>query len=93
MDARSSQTTQDQRRSAREDLEASVRLTIDARELEGFADNLSAAGIMLFTDQPLTCSVEVGEGDERKSYRGTLVRVQRMGDATTGLAIEFQDEP
>ena len=80
-------STKDQRRDARAALEAPVSLTIDAAKVEGVADNLSAAGILFFTDQDLSCTVEV------RSFRGKLVRVQHMSDESTGLAVEFDPEP
>ena len=82
----------EQRRSARRAVEAPVLMRIETECLEGVSDNASSAGIMFFTDQPLRVSVEVSEGDSSRTYHGRLVRVQRMSDTNTGLAVEFDEE-
>lgn len=82
----------DQRRAWREELEAPVTLRIEATRVEGVSDNLSEVGIMLFTDVPVRCVVEVGHGEDARRYHGRLVRLQRMNETNTGLAIEFDTD-
>ena len=82
-------TTTDQRRAPRRSLEAPLRMRIDCDELWGMSDNISGVGIMFFADEPLHVRIEVEERGELRTYRGRLVRVQKMSDTTTGYAIEF----
>lgn len=86
----SSQRTQEQRRADREPLDAEVRMRIETESLRGVSDNLSDVGIMFFTDEPIRCTIEVGHGPEARRYAGRVVRLQRMNDTNTGLAIEFE---
>lgn len=62
---------------------------IDASPLEGVSDNVSAAGIMLFTDQAVRVTIELDGPDGPTVKAGRIVRLQRMNDARTGFAIEF----
>ena len=85
-------TAVDARRASREAVETDVTLRFDAGPIEGQSDNLSGAGILFFTDQPIRCVVEVGRGNGKRRYRGRVVRLQRMNDTNTGLAVEFELE-
>lgn len=85
----SAQETAEQRRADRRALEAPVRMRIDSDGLEGMSDNFSSAGIMFFTDEPIRVTVEVSDPNGPQTYSGRIVRVQRMNDSNTGLAIEF----
>ena len=85
----STSSLQDARTSERRDVEAPVRLRIDSSSIQGTSDNLSSAGLLFFTDEPLRVTVEIEEQGELKSYRGRLLRVQRMSESSTGLAVEF----
>jgi hypothetical protein len=85
----SSQEIADQRRADRRALEAPVRMHIDSGDLEGMSDNFSSAGIMFFTEEPIRVTVEVSEPEGPRTYHGRIVRLQRMNDSNTGLAIEF----
>ena len=85
-------STADQRRSDRRALEAPVRLRLETRELVGQSENLSRAGLLFFSDEPLRVSVEVQETSGVRTYTGRLIRVQRMSESSTGLAIEFDPE-
>ncbi len=82
----------DKRQNIRQALEAPVLMRIETESLEGVSDNASSAGIMFFTDEPIRVTVEVSEPDGPRTYRGRLVRVQRMSETNTGLAIEFDEE-
>ncbi len=82
----------DKRQNVRQALEAPVLMRIETENVEGVSDNASSAGIMFFTDDPLRVTVEVSEPDGLRTYRGRLVRVQRMSETNTGLAIEFDEE-
>ena len=84
-----SSPVQDARAQERRAIEAPVRLRIDSASIQGTSDNLSSAGLLFFTEEPLRVTVEVEEDGETKSYRGRLLRVQRMSESSTGLAVEF----
>lgn len=85
-------TAVDARRAPREALETEVTLRLETESIAGLSDNLSEAGIMLFTDQPIRCVVEIGRGSSARRYRGRIVRLQRMNETNTGLAVEFELE-
>ena len=92
MTDRPSAELDEKRLASRHALEAPVVMHIETETLEGMSDNASSAGIMFFTDQPLRVSVEVVGPDGSRTHRGRLVRVQRMNETNTGLAIEFDEE-
>ena len=76
-------------RADRHTLEAPVQMRVVTDSLEGISDNFSSVGIMFFTDEPLRVSVEVVGPDGPRTHQGRLVRVQRMSETNTGIAIEF----
>jgi len=82
----------EQRRTPRKAVETRVTLHLDADPIEGMSDNLSRAGIMLFTDEPIRCSVDVQEEGATRRFEGRIVRLQRMSESNTGLAVEFDVE-
>jgi len=92
MNDRESIGTADQRRTHRKTLEAPVSVHIETQAIEGQSDNISRAGMLLYSDQPLRVTVEVADGSARRTYRGRLIRLQRISDSNTGLAIEFDPE-
>ena len=85
-------TAVDGRRASREAIETDVTLRFGTGRIAGQSDNMSGAGILFFTDQPIRCVVEVGRGSAKRRYRGRVVRLQRMNDTNTGLAVEFEPE-
>ncbi|MEQ1895344.1 MAG: PilZ domain-containing protein [Planctomycetota bacterium] len=85
-------STADQRRTDRRALEAPVRMRLETRELVGQSENLSRAGLLFFSDEPLRVAVDVQEPGGVRTYTGRLIRVQRMSESSTGLAIEFDPE-
>jgi hypothetical protein len=85
-------STADQRRSDRRTFEAPVCMRLETRELVGQSENLSHAGLLFFSEEPLRVSVEVQEPGGVRTYTGRLIRVQRMSESSTGLAIEFDPE-
>jgi hypothetical protein len=84
--------TADQRRKSRRSLEASVTMRLETPVLSGLGDNISRAGLLFFTDEPIRVTVEVQEENGTRSYRGCLIRLQRMSESSTGLAVEFDPE-
>ncbi len=78
------------RRAVRESIETEVTLRLETLEIEGQSDNLSEAGVMFFTEQPIRCVVEVGSGPAARRFQGRIVRLQRMNETNTGLAVEFE---
>jgi hypothetical protein len=87
--AQPSAHTADQRRSDRHALEAPVTLQLETASLTGSGDNISRAGLLLYTDQPLRVTVEVQEDGGTRRYTGRLIRLQRLSESSTGLAVEF----
>jgi PilZ domain-containing protein len=92
MKDRDSTSTADQRRTDRRALEAEVTLRLETSVLAGQSDNISRAGILLYSDQPLRVSIEVKEPGGPRTYKGRLIRLQRISDESTGLAVEFDPE-
>jgi len=92
MKDRDSTSTADQRRTDRRALEAEVTLRLETSVLAGQSDNISRAGILLYSDQPLRVSIEVNEPGGPRIYKGRLIRLQRISDESTGLAVEFDPE-
>ena len=85
----SSQEIAEQRGTDRRAIEAPVRMRIDSNTLEGMSDNCSSAGIMFFTEEPIRVTIEICEPEGARTYKGRIVRLQRMNESNTGLAIEF----
>ena len=79
-------STADQRRTDRRALEAPVRMRLETRELIGQSENLSRA--WPWYREPFV----TGEQGGVRTYTGRLIRVQRMSESSTGLAIEFDPE-
>lgn len=91
MNHKSSQTA-DQRRTNRKDLEAPVTMHLETQQLAGLTDNISKAGLLFFTDEPVRVTVEVSDDAGTRTLRGRLIRLQRMSETATGLAVEFDPE-
>src|SRR5688572_3036437 len=53
--------TADQRRTHRRALEAQVSMRLETSTLNGQSDNISRAGLLFYSDQPIRVSVEVAE--------------------------------
>jgi len=85
-------STADQRRTDRRAFEAPVTMRLETQELRGQSENLSRAGLLFFSEEPLRVTVEVDEPGGKRTYRGRLIRVQRMSEHATGLAVEFEAE-
>ena len=76
----------DQRGSARETHEASVELEFPVQTLAGASENLSEAGILVTSAEALRVRLRIDAGEGRTTSRtGRLVRLQRMGDGSTGI--------
>jgi hypothetical protein len=92
MNERDTTATSDQRRTNRKSLDAPVTLRIESASVEGQGENISLAGMHIFTDQPLRVTVDVHEAGGKRSYQGRLIRVDRMSESNLGLAILFDPE-
>lgn len=79
----------EQRRVPRLPADGTVRVLLHTDDLSGQTENVSSAGILLLSDEPLRVSVEFGGSSADQVRSGRLVRVQRMEDGRSGLAIEF----
>lgn len=86
-----STTAPEQRRKTRNPLNATVTMRFDPSGVEGTADNMSSVGLMFFTDDALRVTVEFEEDGKVHTRQGRLVRVQRMNDTNTGVALEFDE--
>lgn len=84
--------TADQRRTNRRDIEAAVTMRLETTALEGQSDNISRAGLLFYSDQPVRVTVEVMEPSGLRTYRGKLIRLQRISESNTGLAVEFDPD-
>ena len=86
-------STSDRRTSDREELEAPVRMSLEMEHVSGLSDNLSPAGLLFFTREPIRVRVELAQEEGApRTYRGRLIRVQQMNEDTTGLAVEFDED-
>jgi hypothetical protein len=92
MNERDETATADQRRSHRKSLDASVTLRIESASIEGQGENISLAGMHVFTDEPLRVTVDVHAAGGLQTYKGRLIRVDRMSESNLGLAILFDPE-
>ncbi|MBL8862088.1 MAG: PilZ domain-containing protein [Planctomycetes bacterium] len=81
--------TGERRRARRLTNRGRVQLSIDTRELEGRADNVSPSGILFFSEGDLRVTVEYEENGASKTRSGRLVRAQRMRGDRCGWAVEF----
>lgn len=79
----------DGRSSERRALEAPVRMRILTQDLQGTTDNVSRAGLLFFSDEPMRVELELDVDGVKKTFLGRLVRVQRMNETRTGVAVEF----
>ena len=89
MQDRDSVGTTDQRRTNRRALEAGVTMRIETSVLAGQSDNISRAGILFYSEQPVRVTVELADANGARTYHGRLIRLQRMSESSTGLAVEF----
>ena len=69
-----------------------MELTVETDSLSGRTQNLSGAGVFLFSDSPLRVSVSIDQDGETLTRQGRLVRVERMNADSTGYAIEFDPD-
>jgi hypothetical protein len=92
MQDRDSVGTTDQRRTNRRSLEAGVTMRLETSVLVGQSDNVSRAGILFYSDQPVRVTIELAEPGGSRTYRGRLIRLQRMSESSTGLAVEFDPD-
>lgn len=92
MQDRDSVGTTDQRRTDRRALEAGVTMRLETSQLMGQSDNISRAGILFYSDQPVRVTIELSDPSGPRIYRGRLIRLQRMSESNTGLAVEFDPD-
>ncbi len=82
-------STSDRRRAQRRAIDSAVEVRIDTTQLRGTANNLSASGILFFTDGDLRVTVEVEEDGKVRTLSGSLVRCERIKGDHRGWAVEF----
>jgi hypothetical protein len=88
---RPSSSTSDRRTSERREFEAPVRMTFEIEGVEGTTDNLSSAGLLFYTENPIRVRVQIEHEGGSKSFQGRLIRALQMDEETTGLAVEFDE--
>jgi hypothetical protein len=81
--------TAERRTSDRVPLGAAVSMRLEAQSIAGFGDDVSPAGILFLTNEPLRVFVRYADDDGEHEREGRLVRVQRMNDAGSGFAVAF----
>jgi len=82
----------DHRAQPREPHKGAVSIRLGQAALSGVSENLSAEGIMFYTEEDLRVTVEF-EGPQGPCKRsGRIVRVNRVGEKETGMAVEFDPE-
>lgn len=81
--------TGERRRARRLTNRGRIKLSIDTKELEGRADNVSQSGVLFFSEGELRVTIEVEENGTTKRRSGRLVRAQRMRGDRFGWAVEF----
>jgi len=81
--------TDDRRHHTRHASEATVKVSLDTRELSGRADNLSKGGLLFFSEGDLRVRVEIVEHGKREIREGRLIRAQRIREDEIGWAVEF----
>lgn len=81
--------TGERRRARRLTNRGRVKLTIETKELEGRADNVSQSGVLFFSEGDLRVKIDVEENGTVQSRSGRLVRAQRMRGDRFGWAVEF----
>ncbi len=81
--------TGERRRARRLTNRGRVKLSIETKELEGRADNVSQSGVLFFSEGDLRVSIEVEENGTVQRRSGRLVRAQRMRGDRFGWAVEF----
>jgi len=64
-------------------------MRFETSQLVGQSDNISRAGILFYSDQPVRVTIELSDPSGPRTYRGRLIRLQRMSESNTGLAVEF----
>jgi hypothetical protein len=79
----------DKRRHRRRNSAGRVRMSIDAMQITGEAENVSRSGILFFSQGNLRVKIEVEENGNVTKRSGRLVRAQRMRGDSFGWAIEF----
>jgi hypothetical protein len=79
----------ERRRSTRRDVDLEIEVQLGSQSVHGRAENISSAGIFLFSGEPLRVTVRVSEEGDVKTFPGRLVRVERLSPETTGYAVEF----
>lgn len=79
----------ERRQSTRVARPGKVHVHVDAVDLTGETENLSATDMLFYADQPLAVTVEIEEGGALRRVSGRLVRVEPMQGDRSGWAIEF----
>jgi hypothetical protein len=81
--------TGERRRARRLTNRGRIKLSIETKELEGRAENVSQSGVLFFSEGDLRVTIDVEENGAVQHRSGRLVRAQRMRGDRFGWAVEF----
>jgi len=84
--------TAERRLSQRNSSDSKVRVTFEAQEFEGLANNLSKTGVLFFTDEPVRVKIAIEQNGETEEFEGCLVRCDRIKGDHRGWAVEFDQD-
>ncbi len=87
---KSPQTGVDERRKAtRQTLPGTVKIHLDAQDLDGEGDNVSRSGILFYTHGDVAVEIEFEHDGQVQRRTGHLVRCERIRGDRRGWAVEF----
>lgn len=87
--ARSHAHLEERRSAARTRIRGDVTLRLASGSISARAEDVSSAGMLMYAQDDMRVTVEFEQDGERHTKTGRIVRMQRMRDQATGLAIEF----
>ena len=79
----------DHRRAPRVGFDGQIQVTIEASELQGSGQNLSAQGVFFVAEGrvPVKVTIDGREGE----LQGEMVRIENMGNGSVGIAVKFDE--
>ncbi|MBM3990696.1 MAG: PilZ domain-containing protein [Planctomycetes bacterium] len=80
----------ERRKASRRSDDLLLEVAFDAKSIAGRAEQISAEGVFFFAHEPLRVTLKLVQDGQEQSYPGRLVRVERLSEHTTGLAVEFE---
>jgi hypothetical protein len=81
--------TGERRRNRRQKSRGRVVLQVQTSSIEGRTENVSDTGILFFSTDELTVTVQIEENGETRTRTGRIARAQRVHGDSFGWAVEF----